>query len=651
MEYNKLRKFSNDVYVLKFPKNKYRIGLTFGNYSRLDNVSNNYGTPELDELCAGRINCGFFQWERKNADGTYAQYMSKHLGGAFDGDEMYRNAVSQNDFHDVYMTKDGTVGFTDIRTDEQASYYDSTTVWNMGISFSLIENGKKATYIPPSMKAIHNGRHVRSAVGVDKYGDFFFVVVGTRGVTGDELKTIMFDLGCVDAFNCDGGGSSTIKMYDTTLNVPTDGQERLVGTVMCAYEKYDYRELPVVSIGRNNRGVYAELLQRLLVYLEYGEQKDIDGAFGSTTDRMVRNFQRDYKLDIDGIVGQGTWGKLMAVVFGATEEEKEKEFLIFSDQDKFKEWLDSQNVQRRINTIQQHNTFKPDYNDWAVRKDEQSYMRGLKSWGTVNMGWRDAPQHFLVFPNGNIGIGRTLEWDPAGIMGANANSICIEHFGYFDKGYDIMTNEQEDASLFLNACLCIKFGLEPSVNTLIYHHWYDLNTGERKNGAGITKSCPGTNFFCGNKIKDAETCFIPQVKSYIRKIAGEKEVMDIGIVSASSLNVRSSPNASSRILGTLSNGQEVEIYSETGSWYEINYSGSVAYVHSGWIDIKDIELEVEEIDYEERYNLLLKEYNQLYDEYYKLLDELLDDEIRIEKEVEGTFSEFMNKILGIFKKR
>lgn len=658
MEYNKIRKYDNDVFVLKFPKDKYRIGLTFGDATKLQTVSSVYGKPELDELCAGRINCGFFQWEKKNADGSYAQYMSKHLGGAFDGDDVYRNAVSQNDFHDAYMTKTGELKFTDIRTNEKAAEMDSTSVWNAGISFALIENGQKATYVPPSMQSIHSGRHVRSAVGRDKAGNFYFVVVGNRGVTGNELKQIMLDIGCADAFNCDGGGSSTIKMYDSTLNTPTDGTERAVGTVLCAYEKYDSKDFPTVSIGKNNRSVYAELLQRLLVYLKYGDATDIDGIFGNGTDTMVRKFQKDYGLTVDGIVGQGTWGKLMAIIHGQEENKQEDEFLIFSDHEKFRTWLNSQNVKRNVYTIQQHNTFVPDYSDWATRKDEQSYMRGLKYWGVVDQGWQDAPQHFLVFPNGNIGIGRSLELNPAGIFGQNTNSICIENFGYFDKGFDIMTEEQKDAILYLNACLCIKFNLKPSVNTLIYHHWFDLNTGERKDGAGVTKSCPGTNFFGGNKVEDAKKYFIPQVEKYIRDILGETELYGTGVVTASALNVRSLPVSHGDLVGSLPKGSAVDIYDEIDGWYEISYGSGMAYVYGEYVDFSELKMESDDefydVDYEKEYKSLLESYQKLEVDYDKLYEEymfLLEEFFEKQDEVKNTFSEFLEKVLGVFKRR
>jgi exopolysaccharide biosynthesis protein len=54
----------------------------------------------------------------------------------------------------------------------------------------------------------------------------------------DELAAEMIRLGCKDAVNLDGGGSSVMAVRDPakgefrTLNQPTDGRERAVANVL-----------------------------------------------------------------------------------------------------------------------------------------------------------------------------------------------------------------------------------------------------------------------------------------------------------------------------------------------------------------------------------------------------------------------------------
>ena len=86
-----------------------------------------------------------------------------------------------------------------------------------------------------------------------------------------------------------------------------------------------------------------------------------------------------------------------------------------------------------------------------------------------------------------------------------------------------MTKEHYNSIIDINALLCQKFKIVPDSNTLIYHHWWDLNTGKRKNGKGTVKSCPGTAFFGGNTVEDAEKYFIPFIKSKLELLNKNKQ--------------------------------------------------------------------------------------------------------------------------------
>jgi N-acetylmuramoyl-L-alanine amidase len=72
--------------------------------------------------------------------------------------------------------------------------------------------------------------------------------------------------------------------------------------------------LPVLQIG--SRGHYVTILQQDLWDLGYylgttgrGHQ-GIDGKFGPITQSAVKQFQYDFGLHVDGIVGPQTWGEL-----------------------------------------------------------------------------------------------------------------------------------------------------------------------------------------------------------------------------------------------------------------------------------------------------------------------------------------------------
>lgn len=70
--------------------------------------------------------------------------------------------------------------------------------------------------------------HPRTAIGATQDGDIWLVVVDgrqpmSRGSSLDELAKVMQRLGCHEAINLDGGGSSTLALGHLPLNRPSDG--------------------------------------------------------------------------------------------------------------------------------------------------------------------------------------------------------------------------------------------------------------------------------------------------------------------------------------------------------------------------------------------------------------------------------------------
>lgn len=69
-------------------------------------------------------------------------------------------------------------------------------------------------------------KHSRTAIGIRENGDWVFVVVDQRcygllgGISMYELAKLMHSLGCVDALNLDGGGSSTMVVNEDVVNNP-----------------------------------------------------------------------------------------------------------------------------------------------------------------------------------------------------------------------------------------------------------------------------------------------------------------------------------------------------------------------------------------------------------------------------------------------
>lgn len=65
---------------------------------------------------------------------------------------------------------------------------------------------------------------------------------------------------------------------------------------------------PLVSFGSRNS--YVTILQNRLNEKEKANLS-VDGIFGAATQNAVKEFQKKYKLDVDSIVGEKTWKKLL----------------------------------------------------------------------------------------------------------------------------------------------------------------------------------------------------------------------------------------------------------------------------------------------------------------------------------------------------
>lgn len=182
----------------------------------------------------------------------------------------------------------------------------------------------------------------------------------------------------------------------------------------------------------------------------------------------------------------------------------------------FAEWLKSQRVVRVIKLIQLHHTASPNYANWSKRPDGIYWQNSMKN-SHLNRGFSDIAQQFTICPNGQIVTGRSLNTNPAGITGANTGAICIEVFGNFDAGGDIMTSEQKHSVLTVVSELLKRFNL--SSNDITYHAWWTSSgksLGDYKRGSSA-KTCPGTAFFGGNSKQAFENVFVSELKKYLNE--------------------------------------------------------------------------------------------------------------------------------------
>lgn len=202
---------------------------------------------------------------------------------------------------------------------------------------------------------------------------------------------------------------------------------------------------------------------------------------------------------------------------------------VLMTREQFRDWLFNQKVTRKITFFQEHHTYSPSYKSFNG-SNHFSLMNAMKDYHVNEMGWSDISQQLTTFPDGKVVVGRPFNTPPQGSFGLlnksvtptiEATAVAIENVGNFDVGFDQMTDEQKETIITVAALLCIKFGLTPSVDSITYHHWWDMNTGEKvlDNSQGhVVKTCPGTGFFGGNSTTDAKNNFYPLVRNKMQEI-------------------------------------------------------------------------------------------------------------------------------------
>lgn len=137
----------------------------------------------------------------------------------------------------IALWYDGTLSTFDESDTSAEELLDSGAwqVWSFGPT--LIDDSECVSSVNDGIErnAVDNPR---TAIGMVSVNHFMFVCVDGRtdeseGVDIEELANIMYELDCTEAYNFDGGGSSTMWFDGDVINNPSSGDERKVGD--CVY--------------------------------------------------------------------------------------------------------------------------------------------------------------------------------------------------------------------------------------------------------------------------------------------------------------------------------------------------------------------------------------------------------------------------------
>jgi N-acetylmuramoyl-L-alanine amidase len=222
MRYYTKQQFDSNIHVYEFSPTDCDSTIEFGKpgqYEPLSAITN----KSRNELT--KINLGFF--------GT-----TEHHGSVFNPSTIQGSAEGKG--VECYLTKDGQFLVGNI-TDNQISNLKGNVQWGCSLSYAVVVNGKKG-FTGSSNYSHFSQRNPRTLLGQKADKTMVLVVVEGRsttskGVTGDQSADIMLSLGCVNAINADGGGSSEMIVDGKIVNQLADGSERKIGSALVVYEK------------------------------------------------------------------------------------------------------------------------------------------------------------------------------------------------------------------------------------------------------------------------------------------------------------------------------------------------------------------------------------------------------------------------------
>jgi len=225
-----IRKYNTNIHVYEAKKGM-KVDMDLGIRWEREKVTK----VVKDKLALGEeivlaINCGMYSYKEGSEHNTL--YIDEGL---------YFNPPSNQTMDFIYY-KDGTTKIVNIKgyDREKLSAIQNTAHWGIGTSYSLVQEGQ-ANLENQENFAHSKSREPRTMFGWKLDGTFMLVVTdgrvdGSAGLTAIEQAELMLLLGCHNAVNVDGGGSSIMVEVKNgvikIVNKLANNYEREVGSMM-----------------------------------------------------------------------------------------------------------------------------------------------------------------------------------------------------------------------------------------------------------------------------------------------------------------------------------------------------------------------------------------------------------------------------------
>lgn len=232
--YKKIRKYSSDIHIFEFDPKEFRFDTSIGTYGKLEKLSKIKGEPKEDEYVIAKINGGFFDM------GGSSEFI-----GSYVDEGLYYNS-SMYYYPTLIYWKNNKMTMEVNAPQSRHVDYQKEANFAIGIPWTLIVDGEiNYTFSIETLKKVFGHpttKNPRTLLGQKSDGTIIMVVADGRRVTSLGLDIyqsaeLMKSLGCYNAVNLDGGGSSEMIVGNAIVNKPSGGSERAIGTAFVAYAK------------------------------------------------------------------------------------------------------------------------------------------------------------------------------------------------------------------------------------------------------------------------------------------------------------------------------------------------------------------------------------------------------------------------------
>jgi exopolysaccharide biosynthesis protein len=190
----------------------------------------------------------WFGWHHQAEAALNAGYFDRDAGGSVSYLEIADSVISRNARHGEKWTINdsllngavliGSSNLISIQPANTEKYYETSTREKAVLIAGplLLLDSEKVKL--PDLERFVQKRHPRSCLCTDKDQVVFIAIDGrseeAEGMSLSETQDFLLSLGCVNAINLDGGGSTTLWTRDTgVVNFPSDKEgERPVSNVL-----------------------------------------------------------------------------------------------------------------------------------------------------------------------------------------------------------------------------------------------------------------------------------------------------------------------------------------------------------------------------------------------------------------------------------